>query len=50
VVEFADALIEICTNYLDYQGRAFAARDRLIATIPDLPLIRRLTRPAQAEA
>jgi len=50
VVEFADALIEICTNYLDYQGRAFAAQDRLIATIPDLPLIRRLTRPAHAEA
>lgn len=50
VVEFADALIEICTNYLVYQARAFAARDRLIAAIPDLPLIQRLIRPAHAEA
>ena len=48
VVEFADALIDICTHYLDYQARAFAARERLIAAIPQLPLIQRLTSPANA--
>ena len=48
VNEFADGLIEICTHYLDYQARAFAARDRLIAAIPEFPLIKRLTSPAHA--
>jgi len=48
VLEFADALIDICTHYLDYQARAFAARERLIAAIPQLPLIQRLTSPANA--
>lgn len=48
VAEFAKNLIEISTHFLDYQDRAFQARDQLIAAIPDLPLIQRLTRSANA--
>lgn len=48
VAEFAGSLIEISRNFLDYQDRALRARERLIETIPELPLIRRLTRPAHA--